>query len=61
LRLYATREKVAGSRLDKVNQLFSIYLIPPAALGSRVYSASNRNEYQKQKKMFLWSREAAGA
>jgi hypothetical protein len=24
-------------------------LILPAALGSRVYSASNRNEYQKQK------------
>jgi hypothetical protein len=26
---------------------FSIYLIPPAALGSAVHSASNRNEYQK--------------
>jgi hypothetical protein len=29
--------------------IFSIYLIPPAALGPGVYSASNRNEYQKQK------------
>jgi hypothetical protein len=28
---------------------FSIYLILPAALGPRVYSASNRNEYQKQR------------
>jgi hypothetical protein len=26
---------------------FSIYLILPAALGSGVYSVSNRNEYQK--------------
>jgi hypothetical protein len=26
-----------------------IYLILPAVLGSGVYSASNRNEYQKQK------------
>jgi hypothetical protein len=35
---------------------FSIYLILPAALGPGVYSASNRNEYQKQKNMFLGSR-----
>jgi hypothetical protein len=27
-----------------------MYLIRPAALGPGVYSASNRNEYQKQKK-----------
>jgi hypothetical protein len=27
----------------------SIYLILPAILGPGVYSASNRNEYQKQK------------
>jgi hypothetical protein len=26
-----------------------MYLILPAALGSGVYSTSNRNEYQKQK------------
>jgi hypothetical protein len=29
--------------------IFSIYLILPAALGPRVYLASNRNEYQKRK------------
>jgi hypothetical protein len=29
---------------------FSLYLILPAALIPGVYSASNRNEYQKQKK-----------
>jgi hypothetical protein len=34
-----------------------IYLILPAALGSEVHSASNRNEYQKQKNIFLGSRE----
>jgi hypothetical protein len=28
---------------------FSIYLILPAALGPGIYSACNRNEYQKQK------------
>jgi hypothetical protein len=28
---------------------FQIYLILSAALGPGVYSASNRNEYQKQK------------
>jgi hypothetical protein len=29
--------------------IFLSYLILPAALGPGVYSASNRNEYQKQK------------
>jgi hypothetical protein len=29
--------------------MFSIYLVFPAALDPGVYSASNRNEYQKQK------------
>jgi hypothetical protein len=28
---------------------FSIYLILPAALSPWVYTASNRNEYEKQK------------
>jgi hypothetical protein len=37
-----------GSRPDEVNDFFfSIFLILPAALGPGVYSASNRNEYQK--------------
>jgi hypothetical protein len=31
---------------------FSIYLILPTVLGPGVYSASNRNEYQKQKNIF---------
>jgi hypothetical protein len=35
----------AGSRPDEVNEFFPIYLI----LGPGVYSASDRNEYQKQK------------
>jgi hypothetical protein len=39
-----------------------IYLILPVALSPGVYSASNRNEYQKHKKiMFLESKAAAGA
>jgi hypothetical protein len=31
---------------------FSIYIILPAALGPGGYSASNRNEYQKQKNVY---------
>jgi hypothetical protein len=34
---------------NKVNEFFSIYLIHPSGLGPEVHSASNRNEYQKQK------------
>jgi hypothetical protein len=44
---YGTNRKVAGSRPDEMN--FYIYLILPATLGPGVQSASNRNEYQKQK------------
>jgi hypothetical protein len=40
---------VVGSRLDEVNYFLSNYLILSAALDSGVYSASNRNEYQKKK------------
>jgi hypothetical protein len=46
---YATNRTIAGSRPDEVNELFSIYLNLPAALGPGVHSASNRNEYPKQK------------
>jgi hypothetical protein len=46
---YATSQKAAGSRPDEVNDFFSNYLILLAALGHGVYSASNRNEYRKQK------------
>jgi hypothetical protein len=46
---YAASRKVAGSGLDEVNEFFSIYIILPIALGAGIYSASNRNKYQKQK------------
>jgi hypothetical protein len=36
--------------------IFSVYLTIPAVLGPGVYLASNGNEYQKQKTMFLESR-----
>jgi hypothetical protein len=49
LRHYAIKRKVAGSRPVGVNDLFSIYLILPAALSRGVYSASNRNECHKKK------------
>jgi hypothetical protein len=49
LRHCATRRKVAGLRLDGVNELSSICLILSVTLGPGVLSASNRNEYQKQK------------
>jgi hypothetical protein len=39
----STSLKVAGSRPQEVI-FFLIYLILPAALGPRVYSASDRNE-----------------
>jgi hypothetical protein len=40
-----------------VNEIlfFSLHILP-AAVGLEVYSASNRNEYQKQKNMFLGCR-----
>jgi hypothetical protein len=47
LRHYAANRKVTGLISDEVN--FEIYLILLPALGPGVYSASNRNEYQKHK------------
>jgi hypothetical protein len=44
-----------------VNELFSIYLMLPAALGPWVYSAFKRNEYQKQKNNVSGEESAAGA
>jgi hypothetical protein len=41
--------------------IFKIYLILPVALGSGVYSASNRNEYQKHKNNVSGEYSAAGA
>jgi hypothetical protein len=40
---------IAGLRPDKMKEIFSIYLILPAKLSTGVHSASNRNEYQRQK------------
>jgi hypothetical protein len=53
---YATSRMVAGPRVDEANEIFSTYVILPAALGPGVYSATNRNENQKLKIMFLVSR-----
>jgi hypothetical protein len=46
---WGTMLQVGVSRPDEVIDRF-ILLILPAALGPGVYSASNRNEYQKQGK-----------
>jgi hypothetical protein len=46
---YPKSRKVAGSGSDDVNEFSSIDLILQASLGPGVYSASNRNEYQKHK------------
>jgi hypothetical protein len=46
-----------GFRPDEVNEFSSIYLILQAALGPGVHSASNRNEYQKQKNKCFWGVE----
>jgi hypothetical protein len=40
--------------------IFSIYLILQAALGPGVYSACNRNEYQKQKSSVSGELSVAG-
>jgi hypothetical protein len=49
--LKAPRNKLEGREFEtRRDELFlSIYLILPAILGPGVYSASNRNEYQKHK------------
>jgi hypothetical protein len=54
----ALRYKLEGPLFDtRLSKLFlSIFLVLPAALSHRVYSASNRNEYQRQKQIFLKSR-----
>jgi hypothetical protein len=46
---HATGRKVMGSSPDEVIEFFSMYPILPGVLGPEVYSAPNRNEYQKQK------------
>jgi hypothetical protein len=58
---HATSRKVACSRTDEVNYFFSIYLSFPGELGPGVYSASNRNEYQKETNNVCGEQSAAGA
>jgi hypothetical protein len=50
-----------GFDSDEVIDLFSIYLFFKAALGPGAYSASNRNEYQKQKNNASGEQSVAGA
>jgi hypothetical protein len=61
LRHCATSRKAAGFWIDEVNEPLSIYLILPATWGPGVYSASVRNEYQKQKKNVSGEKSAADA
>jgi hypothetical protein len=49
-----TRRNVVNSRPYELDEFSSLYLILPAALGSGVYSASNRNEYQRLKNNISW-------
>jgi hypothetical protein len=54
---YATSREDTGSGPGEV--ISSVYLLLLAKLGSGIYSASNRNEYQRQKyimEKFLGSR-----
>jgi hypothetical protein len=44
-----------------MNEFFAIYLILLAALDPGDYSASNRNEYQKDKNDVSGEKSAAGA
>jgi hypothetical protein len=55
---YATSRNAEGSKPDEINDFFfSIYLILPAAIDPGVYSASDINDYQRQKrKMFVRSK-----
>jgi hypothetical protein len=45
----------------RIMNFLSIYLILPTALCPGIYSASNRNEYQKQKNNVSGEQSAAGA
>jgi hypothetical protein len=50
-----------GFETRRSEWFLSIHLILPAAIDPWDYSASTRNEYQKQKIMFLGTNAAAGA
>jgi hypothetical protein len=53
--------KIAGSRLDEVTELFSMYFIFLATLGPVVCSGSNRNAYQNQRNDASVEYSTAGA
>jgi hypothetical protein len=55
MRHYATSREVAGSTPDAITFLSNV-LILLAAVDPGVYSASNRNEYQRDIIMFLGSK-----
>jgi hypothetical protein len=46
---------------NEVTDFFQIYLILPAALEPGVHSASNRNEYHKQKNNVSGEKSTTGA
>jgi hypothetical protein len=48
--IHATSLKSAGLKPQMFNTFSSIYQTDSATLGPGVYSYTNRNEYQKQKK-----------
>jgi hypothetical protein len=56
LRRYIRIWKVAGSIPDEIIEFFFNLLDPSTALGPGVYSTSNRNKCQNQKKMSLGSK-----
>jgi hypothetical protein len=49
-----------GFETRRGHRILSIYLILPAALGPGIYSAPNRNEYQKQEYNVSGEYSAAG-
>jgi hypothetical protein len=51
----------SGFKTREGEFIFSVYPILPAALGPAIYSASTRNEYQKQKNNVSGESSAAGA
>jgi hypothetical protein len=60
--IYLEFTRLTTKHPDEVNEFFfSFYLIPPTAINLGVYSASNRNEYQKQKSNISGVQRTAGA
>jgi hypothetical protein len=57
---YDYKPGVPGLIPDEVTEFIAMYLNLTVALGSGVYSASHRNEYQKQRKNISGESIAAG-